>query len=347
MNRLNGSRKIPMSSTDVEDLRRFGYLPGCDKRDPNLVFSFHKSMTQNACLPPSPLGRSFSQSTTTAARDGRTIKPSDWGEVLSLQKALEPTRQSFSALNGRPAPAPQLWDNYVSQWKALDKHSKRFWNAAKRQGQRPHLVALKRWSGRIQDWECNQAWITQEIECPYRCAQLDSTLANQQVLRAHQFHESAAKELRQAFDTDHYELKEDTSVRGLPQEIEVIEPIKDILADSVSKDPQAFASWLATKGAEHYSQYAQMQHSLSWKDFSSWLAPSRYEYESNPGKALKPGRIYRASAFDDQAPIASIEEAYREVIKIVNAIRTRDVFMGTNGKREIQEANAIQQKIRD
>ena len=337
-----------MPLTDTEELRRIGYLGECDKRDPEVVRSFHESMMQDILLPQDRTAKSLSRVTNNGLRDSRTIKPSNWEEVLSLQKALEPTRRCFGQLSGLPAPPSQLWDNYCSQWKFLQKSLGRSWKVTNGQDNLPRLVMLKRWLGPIRGWQKNPAWITPNIKTPDRqWVESSSTLANQQVLYAHQFHEAVTKELRQASDADSHRLEKKAKTEGLSQRSGCSKPVKDVLAKIVAKHPQNFTSWLATKGRVNYSRYSQTQDCLSLQDFCEWLAPSQFEYESNPSRLLDLGSVHRASTFDDNAPIANIGEACREVIAQLNGIRTKDIFMGTTGEQALRVAGAIQQDIRD
>ncbi len=317
------------SSTDAAELCRIGYLPGCDKRDPEAVRTFHDSMMKDIPLSLCFTNERIQTNKTYESVDGRTIKPSSWDEVYSLQEALDPSRQSFFRLVGQAAPLSELWDDYISQWNYLQGRFTEEWLAIGCQGHPPNLVMLKPWAGKIQNWRLNQVWTLPDLEPTYRRSWFrdDFELANQQALRAKELHENATQELRQATEAEQHRLYNKAGIVGLSQENEAVESFKEILAKIVMKDPEKYVLWLATKGREHYSRYSQIQTTISWSDYCCWFAPSRFESESHPWKLLEPGRVDRTATFNDGAPIATSESAYQEAIRRLQAIRKHHFSM--------------------
>ncbi len=278
--------------------------------------------------------------------DGRIVTPSNLDEVRSLQEALEPSRENFSQLVGQAASSSGLWDSYLAQWAHLQRRLTEVWVATGRQGYPPNLTKLERWDGQIRTWHINPVWTPQILEPPYTRPWTGSgfELANQQMQLAHEFHENATRELREAKEAEH-RRSENTRAAGPLQDSKAVEPVREILARIVAKDPDEFVSWLATKGREHYIRSSQTHITVSWRDYCDWYAPSRFELESRPQNLLEPGCVTRTNTFHESSIIESSQAALQAAIIKLNAIKNQDVFMGADDGR-IQEADAVKQRVR-
>lgn len=278
--------------------------------------------------------------------DGRTVKPSNLGEVRSLQEALEPSRQSFSHLVGQTAPSSLLWDDYLSQWNHLKRRLTEVWVATGRQGYPPNPTKLERWDGQIRSWHINPVWTTPNPEPAYTRSWTEggSGLAKQQMQHAHELHENVTQELREAKEAEH-PMSENARAGGPLRQNKAVKPVKYILAAIVATDPDKFVSWLATKGREHYNRSSQTQNTVCWRDYCDWYAPSRFEFETHSQNRLEPGRVDRTNTFHDDSPVVTSREACQAAIRKLNAIKNKDVFMGADN-RPILEADVVEQGIR-
>lgn len=327
-------------------LEKIGYIANCDKRDPEVVRAFHNSMMQSV---PVSLGCTGNNANTTIVNttvDARIVKPSNLDEVRSLQEALESSRRSFSRLVGQAAPSSGLWDSYLAQWTHLQRRLTEVWVATGRQGYPPNLTKLERWEGRIQTWHVNPVWTPPNLEPLYTSSWRGSgfELATQQMQLAHEFHDNATRELREAKEAE-YRRSESIRAAGPLQDTKAVEPVKEVLASIVAKDADEFISWLATKGREHYIQWSQTHITMSWRDYCDWYAPSRFEIESHPQNLLEPGCVTRTNTFHESPIIESSRAALQEATINSNAVKNREVVMGVDDGR-IQEADAVKQRIR-